>query len=119
MFGTNSFCSRGPLVVASVAIAASFALTAPAQSQSFPPFPQPAVGPFPDTTNMKLLSQLLPEEINAVTPRSGVLLNDIWGWTSPRGEEYALVGTGDGMSIVRVTDPKIRNSSVNADARAG
>ena len=106
MFGTNTLCSRRPLVAASVALAASFALTAPAQSQDFPPFPEPAVGPFPDTTNMKLLSQLLPEEINAVTPRLGVLLNDIWGWTSPRGEEYALVGTGDGMSIVRVTDPE-------------
>ncbi len=74
-------------------------------AQTFPPFPEPAVGPFPDTVNMTLESQLLPAEIGAVTPRSGVLLNDIWGWTSPDGEEYALVGTGDGMSIVRVTDP--------------
>jgi choice-of-anchor B domain-containing protein len=55
---------------------------------------------------MTLRSQLVPAEIGAVTPRSVVLLNDIWGWTSPKGEEYALVGTGDGMSIVRVTDPK-------------
>ncbi len=86
-------------------IFASFALTGPAQSQEFPPFPEPAVGPFPDTENMRLPSQLLPGEIGAVTPRFGVLLNDIWGWTSPNGEEYALVGTGDGMAIVRVTDP--------------
>ena len=87
------------------AMLASAAAMMPAQAQ-FPPFPEPALGPFPDTENMKLLSQLLPAEIGAVTPRSGVLLNDIWGWTSPRGEEYALVGTGDGMAIVRVTDPK-------------
>jgi choice-of-anchor B domain-containing protein len=86
-------------------VIASFLLTGPVHSQSFPPFPEPAVGPFPDTENMRLLDQLLPAEIGAVTPRSGVLLNDIWGWTSPMGEEYALVGTGDGMSIVRVTDP--------------
>ncbi len=76
------------------------------QAQEFPPFPEPAVGPFPDTQNMVLLSQLLPAEIGAVTPRSGVLLNDIWGWTSPAGERYALIGTGDGMSVVRVTQPR-------------
>lgn len=54
---------------------------------------------------MALLSQLTPDEVNAFTPWAGVLLNDIWGWTSPAGEEYALIGTGDGMSVVRVTDP--------------
>ncbi|MDB3935320.1 hypothetical protein N9383_01195 [Granulosicoccus sp.] len=75
------------------------------QAQEFAPFPEPAVGPFPGTENIRLLSQVLPEEMGAFTPRNGVLLNDIWGWTSPNGEEYALVGTGDGMSIVRVTDP--------------
>ncbi len=85
------------------AVLASVAATAAAQD--FPPFPEPAVGPFPDTEKMTLLAQLLPAEIGAVTPRSGVLLNDIWGWTSPNGEEYALVGTGDGLSVVRVTDP--------------
>lgn len=90
---------------AGTALAASLGALA-VHAQTFPPFPEPAVGPFPDTQNMKLLSQLLPAEINAVTPRSGVLLNDIWGWTSPEGEEYALVGTGDGMSIIRVSDPK-------------
>ncbi len=96
----GSGCFRAAL---SGAVLASFA--AAAAAQDFPPFPEPAEGPFPDTVKMTLLSQLLPEEIGAVTPRSGVLLNDIWGWTSPRGEQYALVGTGDGMSIVRVTDP--------------
>ncbi len=90
----------GALVIASLAVSGAV------QSQDFPPFPEPAVGPFPDTENMRLLSQLLPAEIGAVTPRAGVLLNDIWGWTSPNGEEYALIGTGDGMSIVRVTDPE-------------
>lgn len=89
-----------------VGAALALALAAPAAvGQPFPPFPEPAVGPFPDTENMALLSQLLPADVNAVTPRSGVLLNDIWGWTSPNGEEYALIGTGDGMSIVRVTNP--------------
>jgi choice-of-anchor B domain-containing protein len=99
----SKFGSAGLRSALSAALLASFAATATAQD--FPPFPEPAIGPFPDTEKMTLLSQLLPEDIGAVTPRSGVLLNDIWGWTSPNGEEYALVGTGDGMSIVRVTDP--------------
>lgn len=85
--------------------AALCAIALPLQAQEFPPFPEPAVGPFPGTENMELLSQVLPGEMGAFTPRAGVLLNDIWGWTSPHGEEYALVGTGDGMSVVRVTDP--------------
>lgn len=75
-------------------------------AQEFPPFPEPAVGPFPDTENIALLSQVLPNDMGAFNPRAGVLLNDIWGWTSPNGEEYALVGTGDGMSVVRVSDPE-------------
>ena len=36
-----------------------------------------------------------------------MFLNDIWGWTSPLGQEYALIGTGDGMSVVRVTNPLV------------
>ncbi len=93
-------------VLAGAALASFVALPVAVSQISFPLFPEPAEGPFPDTVNMELLSQLLPAEIGAVNPRSGVLLNDIWGWTSPNGEEYALVGTGDGMSIVRVTDPE-------------
>ena len=31
--------------------------------------------------------------------------NDIWGWVSPDGSEYALVGLTDGFSVVNVTDP--------------
>ena len=96
--------SAAPVGVLAGALLCAIAL--PAQAQEFPPFPEPAVGPFPGTENMVLLSQVLPEEMGAFTPRAGVLLNDIWGWTSPNGEEYALVGTGDGMSIVRVTDPR-------------
>ncbi|MFN8178690.1 MAG: choice-of-anchor B family protein [bacterium] len=30
--------------------------------------------------------------------------NDIWGYTSPSGQEYALLGTVDGVSIVNITD---------------
>ena len=30
---------------------------------------------------------------------------DVWGYTAPNGEEYALLGVDAGVSIVRVTDP--------------
>ncbi len=125
MFSTKSFRGGGSLTAAAVAIAMVLPATpalgdmvgllhdvpnaathAAEATEHFPPFPEPAVGPFPDTVDMELLGQLLPAEINAVTPRGGSFLNDIWGWTSPAGQQYALVGTGDGMSVVRVTDPR-------------
>jgi len=31
--------------------------------------------------------------------------NDIWGWTSPEGREYAIMGCTDGTSFVDVTKP--------------
>lgn len=34
-----------------------------------------------------------------------VILNDIWGYVDEAGNEYAIVGTTDGVSIVDVTDP--------------
>ena len=86
----------------------------------FPDFPEPAVGPFPDTKNMTYRGQLIPEEINAVTQRAGVLLNDIGGWVSPNGEAYALVGTSDGLSIVRVTGsrrPRVHRPGGNGRSR--
>jgi choice-of-anchor B domain-containing protein len=33
-------------------------------------------------------------------------MNDIGGWTSPAGEEYALATNSGGIAIVRVTDPE-------------
>ena len=32
-------------------------------------------------------------------------LNDVWGYVDEMGNEYALVGTSKGTSIVNVTDP--------------
>jgi len=31
--------------------------------------------------------------------------NDVWGYTAPNSDEYALLGTVEGVSIVNVTDP--------------
>ncbi|MFP3901863.1 MAG: choice-of-anchor B family protein [Acidimicrobiia bacterium] len=66
-------------------------------------------GPFPDTENMRLLGQVFAEDMGAL-PITGFfdkgMLNDIWGYTSPAGEEYALIGTTASMAVVRVTDPE-------------
>ncbi|MDH3377667.1 MAG: choice-of-anchor B family protein [Gammaproteobacteria bacterium] len=66
-------------------------------------------GPFPETENMIFLSQIDPEDLGAL-PVPGVwakgMMNDIGGWTSPNGEEYALAPNSGGIAIVRVTDPE-------------
>lgn len=66
-------------------------------------------GPFPETENMRFLSQIAPGDLGAV-PLLGVSsaprMNDIGGWTSPAGEEYALAPHSGGIAIVRVTDPE-------------
>jgi choice-of-anchor B domain-containing protein len=68
-----------------------------------------AKGPFPETENMRFLSQIAPDELGAL-PVPGVWakgqMNDIWGWTSPAGEEYALATNSGGIAFVRVTDPE-------------
>lgn len=66
-------------------------------------------GPFPETENMEFLSQIAPDDLGAL-PVPGVwskgMMNDIWGWTSPDGDEYALATNSGGIAIVRVTDPE-------------
>lgn len=66
-------------------------------------------GPFPDTENMRFLGQIAPDDLGAL-PVPGVWakgqMNDIWGWTSPAGEEYALASNTGGVAFVRVTDPE-------------
>lgn len=66
------------------------------------------MGPFPETENMEFLGQISPDDLGAL-PVPGVwakgMMNDVWGWTSPAGEEYALATNSGGIAIVRVTDP--------------
>ncbi|MDH3638460.1 MAG: choice-of-anchor B family protein [Gammaproteobacteria bacterium] len=66
-------------------------------------------GPFPETENIRFLSQIDPEDLGAL-PVPGVwakgMMNDLGGWTSPNGEEYALAPNSGGIAIVRVTDPE-------------
>lgn len=66
-------------------------------------------GPFPEVENMNFLSQIAPASLGAVPltgVSSGARMNDLWGWTSPAGEEYALAPNSGGIAIVRVTDPE-------------
>ncbi|MGE0353440.1 MAG: choice-of-anchor B family protein [Gemmatimonadales bacterium] len=58
-------------------------------------------GPFP-CTNMDLLAYLPPAGVGT----SSYLLDDLWGWTDPvTGTEWALVGRGDGIAFVDLSDP--------------
>jgi choice-of-anchor B domain-containing protein len=67
-----------------------------------------AAGPDFEAVGMTLRSWIsLPEF--GTNPDSG---NDCWGWTSPLGREYALMGLNNGTAFVDVTDPgnpEIRN----------
>lgn len=66
-------------------------------------------GPFPEARDLQFLSQIAPADLGA-EPVPGVwakgMMNDLWGWTSPAGEEYALATNSGGIAVVRVTDPE-------------
>ncbi len=51
--------------------------------------------------NVAMLSWLTPEDISGVVQRA----NDIWGYVSPSGREYAIVGLEAATAFVEVTDP--------------
>jgi len=53
------------------------------------------------SSNVQLMSWLPLGEFNAGTT-SG---NDCWGYTSPSGREYAIIGLSNGTGFVEVTDP--------------
>ena len=66
------------------------------------------MGPFTDTYNMEWLGQIPNRDLGAsrLIRTGATFLSDIWGWTSPAGEEYAIVGHNSGVAFVRVTDPR-------------
>ena len=65
------------------------------------------MGPFPDTLNMQWLGQVTNSDLGATRLiwTGSTFLSDMWGWTSPGDQEYAIVGHNSGVSFVRVTDP--------------
>jgi len=57
--------------------------------------------------NINLLSMLDTSALNAaigVTGNINDLLNDIWGWTSFNGREFAIIGLRRGTAFVEITD---------------
>jgi len=57
--------------------------------------------------NINLLSMLDTSALNAaigVTGNIDDLLNDIWGWTSVNGREFALIGLRRGTAFVEITN---------------
>lgn len=51
--------------------------------------------------NVTLLSWLTPEDILGLP----TIANDIWGYVSPAGREYAIIGIEEGTAFVEITDP--------------
>ncbi|MDH3247446.1 MAG: choice-of-anchor B family protein [Acidimicrobiia bacterium] len=66
-------------------------------------------GPFPDTENMVFHGQVTPTDMGALPIELfGIakgFASDIEQWTSPAGEQYALVTHSGGIGFIRVTDP--------------
>lgn len=56
-------------------------------------------GAITQVSNMTLMSQYAP---SGMPVYSGVVYNDVWGYTSGTGQEYALLGTADSIVIVKV-----------------
>ena len=54
-----------------------------------------------DSLNMVRVGQWNP---SGMPSSGGVTYNDVWGYTTPTGEEYAIVGNVDSIMIVDVTD---------------
>ena len=60
----------------------------------------PSEGPF-DSHNVAMLGRLRIADIGALTTRA----TNVWGYASPGGREYAILGLSDGTAFVDVTDP--------------
>ncbi len=66
-------------------------------------------GPTYDALDVELLSRVPVGDFSSGSSAA----NDIWGYTSPLGQKYAILGLTDGTGFVRITDP--RNPVVVAD----
>jgi hypothetical protein len=66
-----------------------------------------------DNQGVTLLSQI-PLNQFAGTQNLG---NDCWGYTSPSGREYAIMGLERGFGFVEITNPPTRSSSRRSAAR--
>lgn len=53
-----------------------------------------------DVSGITVMSNVPPRDLTC-----GLHINDIWGYVSPSGREYAILGLGNGTAFVDVTDP--------------
>lgn len=58
-----------------------------------------------NSLNVQFLSQLNPRSFSTNAACTGVCANDVWGYVSPTGREYAIIGLRTGTGFVDVTDP--------------
>ncbi len=65
--------------------------------------------PMFDAFNVTLLSQVTPQSFSTnsscTVSATNVCANDVWGYVSPSGREYAILGLRTGTGFVDVTDP--------------
>ncbi len=64
--------------------------------------PVPRSGGF-ESDGVTLLSQIPLNNFGLADPTAG---NDCWGYTSPSGREYAIMGLSNGFGFVEITDPR-------------
>jgi len=56
--------------------------------------------------NIDMLAHVSTEELMGEPLESGLVVNDVWGWTDPKTEkEYVLVGLNDGVTFVDISTP--------------
>jgi choice-of-anchor B domain-containing protein len=59
---------------------------------------------------IQLISQIMPQEFDTnascQATSSNVCANDCWGYVSPSGREYAILGLRQGTGFVDITDPR-------------
>src|SRR3989304_3664368 len=85
------------LLLAAVVSSCGGSSTSPSAPPVSPPAPSSASGP--NSLNMALRSQL---NLAALGASAG---SGNWGYTSPNGRRFALVGTSVGLSVVDVKNP--------------
>ncbi len=118
---TTTPSSSCPLLLGSCCVALSGTCTdgvaaenCAAPGQSFTLFGQccelecrDPLGPEFDSSGVQLLSRVTLEDFAAFngTPGDPHTGNEVWGYTSPSGREYALMGTTTGTGFVDLTDP--------------
>ena len=55
--------------------------------------------------NIDVLSRVSMTELLSIHGVPGQEASDVWGWTSPNGDEIAIIGIDAGACFVDITDP--------------